>query len=461
VWREDAPVDAPETQYATTSDGVHVAYQVVGSGAFDFVQVGSPWVADIELEWEWDFTSAWFRWFSARGRYLLFDRRGSGLSDRVIGDSSPTLEARMEDIRTVMDAAGIERGVLVGAEDGAALTFLFAATYPQRTAAVISMCPSSRGLWAPDAPWLETNDVWDEWLAQIEAGWGSRAFIESVVAGVFPSRVGDEAFARAYGRVVRHSLSPGAALAAERMKRDLDVRDVLPVIQAPTLVIHFTDDPIESVQEARYIASHIPGAELVEVPGREHVWWPGLPAMRMIDERVDRFLASLHAEQVAFDRVLATVLFTDIVRSTERAAEIGDLAWKELLERHHQVVRAMIGRYRGVEIDTTGDGFFATFDGPARAVRCAQAIMSAVRPLGIEVRCGVHTGEIEYMGDNVGGMGVHIGARVGGLAGASEVIVSGTVHDLVVGSGLKFDDRGVHQLKGVPGEWHLYKAADT
>jgi class 3 adenylate cyclase len=273
---------------------------------------------------------------------------------------------------------------------------------------------------------------------------------------VFPARVGDERFMGMYGRVMRHSMSPAAAVTSEIMWRDTDVRHVLPLIQAPTLIAHVTDDPVEPIEEGRSIAAHIPGAILLELPGAEHAW----QLLSHGAERLDRFLAELHDVEAGFDRVLATVVFTDIVGSTERAVAMGDRAWRDLLERHHATVRALIGRFRGKEVGTAGDGFLATFDGPARAVRCASAIAEAVRPLGIEIRAGVHTGEVETIDGQVGGLAVHIGARVGAMAQPSEVLVSQTVKDLVAGSGLGFEDAGEHELKGVPDRWRLYRVVD-
>ncbi|HEY7282843.1 MAG TPA: adenylate/guanylate cyclase domain-containing protein [Actinomycetota bacterium] len=448
---------APETRYTKTSDGTHLAYQVVGKGATDFVFVSSAWGSDIEGCWQWEVTRDLYTWLASRGRLVLFDRRGAGMSDPLAGQSLPTLEVRMQDIRTVLDAVGIERAVLVSIEDGGAECFLFAATYPERTAALVAECPTSRGTWAPDAPWQWTEAKWAEWMHEIEADFGSKAFVERMVEWLFPSRIGDAVFAETWGSVIRHALSPGAALAAERINMETDARHVLPLIQAPTLVIHFVDDRVESVEEARSIAAHIPGAVLLEVPGNEHIWWPGTPPSAKIDQGIERFLASLRAEEAEFDRVLATVLFTDIVGSTSVVAELGDDAWKELVERHHATVRALLGRYRGHEVDTAGDGFFATFDGPARAIRCARAIGEAVRSIGLEVRSGLHTGEVETINDKVGGIAVAIGARVASFAGPSEILVSQTVKDLVAGSGLAFADVGERELKGVPDRWHLYR----
>jgi class 3 adenylate cyclase len=444
-------VDIPETRYATTADGVSIAYQVVGEGAIDIVFVTSAFVSNVELAWEWPVTQTVLQTLAARGRLVVFDRRGAGLSDSVSGERLPTLEARMEDIRTVMDAAGVARAVLYGLEDGAAQCFAFAATYPERTQAIVSVGAASRGAWAADSPWLWTAEQWEDDIKAIQLGWGSPVFVQEVAGYVFPEHAHDPAFVRAYGRIMRHSLSRADAVAAERMYQETDVRDILPLVQAPTLVMHFSEDQVESVQEGRYIADHIPGAMFMAVAGADHG-----PMAGDLDV-LDRFLGNLKAEEAEFDRVLATVLFTDIVGSTETAAKLGDQSWRDLLERHHQTVRAMLGRYRGTEVDTAGDGFLATFDGPARGIRCAQAIAEAVQPLGLEIRAGLHTGEVETMDGKVGGIAVYIGARVGALSGPSEVLVSQTVKDLVAGSGLTFEDAGEHELKGVPDRWHLYR----
>jgi class 3 adenylate cyclase len=448
-------VEIPETRYAVTADGVHIAYQVFGDGPVDIVLMNSAYMSNVEITWEWDENARMFRWLAARGRVALIDRRGTGLSDGVNADTPPTLEARMDDIRAVMDAAGFERAVLFGLEDGAAQCFLFAATYPERTTAIIAFGGSSRGSWAPDAPWQWTQEEWQESI-EAAAAWGTRAFVARMTEAVFPARVGDERFMGMYGRVMRHSMSPAAAVTSEIMWRDTDVRHVLPLIQAPTLIAHVTDDPVEPIEEGRSIAAHIPGAILLELPGAEHAW----QLLSHGAERLDRFLAELRDVEAGFDRVLATVVFTDIVGSTERAVAMGDPAWRDLLERHHATVRALIGRFRGKEVGTAGDGFLATFDGPARAVRCASAIAEAVRPLGIEIRAGVHTGEVETIDGQVGGLAVHIGARVGAMAQPSEVLVSQTVKDLVAGSGLGFEDAGEHELKGVPDRWRLYRVVD-
>jgi class 3 adenylate cyclase/pimeloyl-ACP methyl ester carboxylesterase len=401
--------------------------------------------------WEWPPAAQFLRAFSTRGRLLIFDRRGTGLSDGVNTNALPSLEVRMDDIRAVMDAASSKRAVLYGQEDGAAQCFLFAATYPERVSAIITWAAAARGSWAPDHPWGWGDAEWDEWLSKVEAGWGTASFEQETASWLFPSNAGNAEFVRAYGRLLRHSLSPGAALSAERMFRELDVRHVLPAVQAPTLVLQPAEGQLITVDEGRYIVENIPSATFVELPGGD------FSSVMGSFSHIDRFLASVRDEEAEFDRVLATVLFTDIVGSTDRAAALGDRKWRELLEQHHAKVRALIGRYRGTEIDTAGDGFLATFDGPARGVRCAQAISEAVRPLGLEIRAGLHTGEVETIDGKVGGIAVHIGARVGALAEPSQVFVSQTVKDLVAGSGLTFEDAGEHELKGVPDHWHLYR----
>jgi class 3 adenylate cyclase/pimeloyl-ACP methyl ester carboxylesterase len=455
AWVNDAAVNVPETRYATTADGVSIAYQVVGSGPPDIVFINSAYISNVELVWEWAVAAPFLRGLASRGRLIPFDRRGTGLSDSVSGDRLPTLEARMDDIRAVMDSAGSDRSILLGFEDGAALSFLFAATYPDRVAALIAVHPASRGSWAPDAPWLSTEQEWAEYFDQVEASWGTPEFAQSLAETIFPSRANDPEFVRSYLRLVRHSVSKADAMAIERMWKDTDVRRVLPAIQAPTLVTHnpAIHDMPSAAEESRYIADHIPGAAFFQAESADDVSFEGalLP--------IDRFLASLREEEAQFDRSLATVLFTDIVGSTARAAAIGDADWHELLARHHSTIRAMLGRYRGREVDTAGDGFFATFDGPARAARCAGAIIEAVRPLGIEVRAGVHTGEVEMIDDKVAGIAIAIGARIGALAGPSEVLASSTVKNLTAGSGLVFEDAGRHELKGVPDRWHLYRIA--
>ena len=452
-------MDEAETRYAVTVDGVHIAYQVRGSGPVDLVWIPG-FATNFEVELEQPRRARWADALSARWRLIMFDKRGAGLSDRR---QTPDLEMRADDLRAVLDAVGSESAVLVGESEGGALSTFFAATHPQRVFALVLINAWARIAWAPDYPMGVTREDFDADSRRLHEGWGTVAYAREWVRMEMPSLVDDEKFLRWFAKSMRYAASPGAALEFNEVWYATDVRSVLPLVQAPTLVVRrtgaFETPGLEIANVAGlidYMADAIPGATVFESPSTDLSPMVGDPSA-LIDA-MTRFVDRLQADQARFDRVLATVLFTDIVGSTERAAEIGDHRWRALLERHHQVVRAMLGRYRGVEVSTAGDGFFATFDGPARAVRCAQTIVSAVRPLGFEIRAGVHTGEIEYMGDNVGGMAVHIGARVGATAGASEVVVSSTVHDLVVGSGLTFTDAGAHELKGVPGQWHLYRA---
>jgi class 3 adenylate cyclase len=446
-------VDVPESRYTKTVDGVSIAYQVVGEGDLDFVYVNSPYLSDIELGWELPFLSSMVQGLASRGRLIWFDRRGAGLSDAVSGERLPTIEARIDDLRAVMDAVGSERPILVAMEDGAAQCFLFAATYPERTRALVTVNATARGLWAPDAPWAWTEEQWTDEIEGIERGWGTPEYVRSLVSWIMPTRSDDTEFVRGYGRLIRHALGKADAVAANRMWRDTDVRHVLPLIQAPTLVTDHAHIFSVELEESRYVAGRIPGAHFAELE-RSDLDWAEFFAY------LDRFISSLREEEAEFDRMLATVLFTDIVGSTERIATMGDRGWHQLVEDHHAVVRAMIGRHRGSEVDTAGDGFFATFDGPARAVKCARAIIEGVKPLGIEIRAGVHTGEVETIAGKIGGMAVVIGSRIGAKAGGSEVLASQTVKDLTAGSGLLFEDVGEHELKGVPDRWHLYRVRE-
>jgi class 3 adenylate cyclase len=443
-------VIVPRTRYTKTTDGVHIAFQEVGDGPVDFVAIAATFVSNVELIWEWPMAADLFRGLVARGRLLLFDRRGTGLSDRVNADDLPSLEARMDDIRAVMDAAGSERAVLYAQEDAVGPCLLFAATYPERVSAIVTWAAQARGSWAPDYLFAWGDAEWDEWLSKVEAGWGSQAFAQETCEWLFPSGASDPGFVQGYARLLRHSCSPGAAVAAEHMNRDLDVRHLLPSIQCPTLVFQPGRSQMITAEEGRYLADRIPGARYAQSDQPDHDPATLLPFL-------DEFLTAVRDEEAEFDRLLATVLFTDIVGSTERAAALGDRAWRAVLEEHNDRVRALLGRYRGREIDNAGDGFLATFDGPARAVRCAQAIAAAVKPLDLEVRAGVHTGEIEIMGDDVGGIAVHIGARVASRAGANEVLATSTVKELVAGSGLAFEDLGEQHLKGVTDPVRIYR----
>jgi class 3 adenylate cyclase len=376
------------------------------------------------------------------------------LSDRLSPEDLPPIETLVEDMLVVLDAVGSNRTALFAFSDSACVCSMFAGTYPERTSALALYATAARGLAAPDFPWQWTEAEWDEYFEEMRRDWGTRAYAAKAVPWFNPSLTNDDRTIDWWARNMRLSASPSSAVAIERIWHEIDIRAILPTIRVPTLVMHRIDDAIEDVEAGRDIASRIPGARFIELPGGDNAPWAG--DQDAVLSEVEGFLHHVREEEAELDRVLATVLFTDIVGSTKRAAELGDRAWHELLERHHSEVRTQLARYHGVEIDTAGDGFFATFDGPARAVRCAQAIVEAVRALELEVRVGVHTGEVETIDRKVGGIAVNIGARVGGMAGPSEVLVSSTVKDLVAGSGLVFQDRGEHALKGIPDRWHLY-----
>jgi class 3 adenylate cyclase len=450
------PVEIPRTRYAKTVDGVNIAYQVRGDGPVDLIYARG-WTQNFEIELEGPRSGAWFGGLASFARLILFDKRGTGLSDRT---RTPDLEMRADDLRAVLDAVGTERAVVMGDADGGALAVFFAATHPERVQALILNGAYARAAWAPDYPIGQKEE---DFLADREdtaERWGTIEFAQEWVDRQAPSLSNDTEYVEWFAKTLRHGASPAAELEFEDMWRAIDVRSVLGSVQAPTLVIATpgAGDLVKGtgdVARERYLVERIPGAKYVELPGRDLIIEHTNPDL-LLDE-IERFIRSVSAEEREIDRVLATVLFTDIVGSTERASTLGDAAWRDLLERHHQTVRAMIGRYRGREVNTAGDGFLATFDGPARGVRCAQAIAEAVRALGLEVRVGLHTGEIDVTGDDVQGIAVHIGARVGALAGPSEVLVSQTVKDLVAGSGLSFEDAGEHELKGVPDRWHLYR----
>jgi pimeloyl-ACP methyl ester carboxylesterase/class 3 adenylate cyclase len=447
-------LEVPEVSYARNGD-VAIAYQVVGDGPNDLVYV-PQFISNLEIVWEHSLYARFLRRLASFGRLIMLDRRGTGLSDRFSPADLPAPEVLMDDVRAVMDAAGSERAVLFGGSDSGCLCALFAATYPERTAALILYSCAARGTASDDFPWQWDDDGWETYLAELRAGWGTREYAATVFRTlVSPTLGGDAEEVRWWGRLQRLAASPNAVAAIEAVWRGIDIRPVLGAIQAPTLVLHRTDDPVESVEAGRDLARRIPGARFVELPGGDWLPWAG--DQKAFLDAIERFVRSSRAEEATLDRVLATVLFTDIAGSTERAAALGDHAWRQLLERHDATVRAMLGRYRGREVDTAGDGFFATFDGPARAVRCGTAVVEAVKMLGLEVRAGCHTGEVELDGDAVSGIAVHVGARIGAIAGGSEVLVSQTVKDLVAGSGLAFEDAGEHELKGVPDRWHLYR----
>jgi pimeloyl-ACP methyl ester carboxylesterase len=443
------PSVIPETKYAKSGD-VNIAYQVVGDGPLDLVYVPG-WVSNIALMWEEPAHAHLLRRLASFSRLILFDKRGTGLSDPVPLDRLPMLEQRMDDVRAVMDAAGSERAALFGSSEGGLMSVLFAATYPERTRALIALAIYAKRIWSSDYPWAPTPEARAAEIDSIERAWGG----EMDISNLAPTA--DEAFKRRAVAYLRRSASPGAAVALLRMNTQIDVRDVLPTIRVPTLVLQRAGDRDVNVEEGRWIAAQIPDAKYVELPGDEHLIWAG-DVDAVVDE-VEEFLTGERPLPEA-NRVLSTVLFTDVVDSSAHAAELGDRRWREVIGEHHARVRRQLDRFRGREIDTAGDGFFATFDGPGRAVRAAWTIRESVRELGIEIRAGVHTGECELMADKVGGIAVHTGARVAGAAGPGEVLVSSTVRDLVAGSGIGFEDRGEHELKGV-GSWRLYSVVDA
>jgi class 3 adenylate cyclase len=435
---------APDTHYAK-SEGVNIAYQVVGDGLVDLVYVPG-WVSHVELAWELPELAASFERLASFSRLVLFDKRGTGMSDPVGATELPTLEQRMDDVRAVMDAVGSDRAAIFGASEGGNMSMLFAATYPERTIALATFGSTAKRVWSPDYPWAPTPEARAEAFADVERNW-----MTGMGWGDIAPSLGPDALAE-IGRYYRRCASPGAALALMKMNTYVDVRDVLPAIQAPTVVMQRVADRDTNVEEGRYIAARIPEARYIEFPGADHSWWTQ-DRNAVIDE-IEELVTGVRPAPEP-NRVLATILFTDIVSSTDRLRQVGDHAWAELLARHHAAVRRELERFRGREVDTAGDGFLATFDGPARAIRCAVAIRDAVRALGLELRAGLHTGECELLGDRVAGIAVHTGARVAALAGAGEVLVSATVRDLVSGSGLMFEDRGEHEMKGV-GLRHVY-----
>jgi class 3 adenylate cyclase len=436
-------VDEPEIQYTRSGD-VSIAYAVVGEGPRDIVFVHG-FAGNLETAQRLPERRAFFERFASSARVIEFDRRGTGLSDRV--REIPTLETRMDDLRAVMDAAGSRRAALMATFEAASMTALFAATYPERVAALALYNPSAKGTWSPDYPFAPTEEEWARELDEVKEQWGQRGFLEEFLRQVAPSRADDPEFVDWYVNTLRQGASPGAAVAIRRMAMNLDIRDVLPAIRVPTLIL---SRPFAR-EEARYITERIPNARHVEIGGPDTMFI----LAEGLGNEIDRFFREVWREARP-ETVLSTVLFTDIVDSTTRAAELGDRDWADLLERHYALVRRQLDLFRGREIDTAGDGFFASFDGPARAIRCAHALTESMRGLGLEIRAGLHTGECEIVGDKIGGIAVNIGARIAARAAAGEVLVSGTVKDLVAGSGIEFRDRGTAELKGVPGEWRLF-----
>jgi pimeloyl-ACP methyl ester carboxylesterase len=440
-----------EIQYAQ-SDGVDIAYAVVGDGPRDLVWVAGA-ITNLGVMWELPEYRRFCEQLASFSRLILFDKRGMGLSDRVeVG----TLEERMDDVRAVMDAAGSERASLMGVSEGGPMSILFAATYPHRTDALLLVGAEVKEETTDDWPWGEaTRDQFEAAMGTLYERWGKGRSL-----GYFwPSRKDDAQLIKSFSRLQVAAMTPRTAEKFQRMAFDIDVRDILPSVNVPTLVVHRVGDGVCHVENGRYLAQHIPDARYVELPGEDHVPW-GEGGGEDVLAEIREFLTGVR-EAAEPDSVLATVLFTDLVGSTERAAELGDRRWRELLGLHHERVRRELERFRGSELDTAGDGFLASFDGPVRAIRCARAVVGSVRELGLDVRAGVHTGQCELLDGKLSGIAVNIGARVAAKAWAGEVLVSGTVRDLVAGSGIEFEDRGTAELKGVPGEWRLFAVANA
>jgi len=435
---------SPEIKYALSGD-VNIAYEVSGDGPIDLVIVHG-WVGTIEGVRDAPGLAQFTQRLTSFARVIQFDKRGTGMSDSVT--QAAPVDERMDDLRAVMNAVGSKRAAVMGISEGGVMAALFAASHPERVSALILS-----GAHAVPPGLRTTEAEWSEYSERVRRNWGSEAEARDILSWLAPSLARDESAIHWAQKFMRLGASPGAEIALTRMNNELDIRQVLPSVHVPTLVLHRAGDRGIPVTYGRYLAEHIPGASFVELEGTDHLPFVG-NADAILDE-IEEFLTGVR-DPLERNRMLSTVMFTDIVGSTERAQELGDRRWRELLNQHNILVRKQLTRFRGVEIDTTGDGFFATFDGPARGIRCALAISDNVQRLGIQVRVGLHTGECELMGNKVGGIAVHIGARVMAHSGANEVLVSSTVKDLVAGSGIKFVERGIHELKGVPEEWHLF-----
>ena len=437
----------PETRYAKSGD-VHVAYQVIGEGAVDLILV-MGWISHLEHQWEDPSLARFLDRLASFSRLILFDKRGTGLSDRVADNALPTLEQRMDDVRAVMDAAGSTHAALFGVSEGGPLSALFAATYPERTSALIMYGAYAKWIRDADYPWAPTRQDHEAAFKAYEEHWGTPIGLKVFA----PSVAGDERWRQWWAQHLRLSASPGAGVTLYRMNVEIDIRQILPTIRVPTLILHRVDDRLMNPGGARYMAEQIPAAKFVELPGADHIAWIG--EVDTLLAEIQEFLTGVRpASEV--DRVLATVLFVDIVGSTARAAALGDARWRDLMDNYQQQVGKEVARLGGRVINTAGDGVFASFDGPARAIRCACAVRDAVAALGLTIRSGLHTGECDINGDKIAGIAVHIGARVAAHAGPGEILLSSTVKDLVAGSGLRFLDRGSHSLKGVAGRWRLF-----
>jgi pimeloyl-ACP methyl ester carboxylesterase len=443
----DGVIPAADIRYAKSGD-VSLAYQTFGAGGTDLV-LAPGYISNLEANWEEPNFARFLERLASRFRVVVFDKRGTGLSDRT---PAATLEERADDVRAVMDAAGAERAALVGWSEGGSYCAFFAAREPERVSHLILYAAPPRLLRADDyrAGW--PLEMFEQILEGTETTWGT----DAVAGWVNPSVAEDESYRRWFGHMQRLAASPSSAREMMAGLRDLDIRDVLPSIQVPTLILHRAEESWVRVDHSRYLAQHIAGAKYVELPGRDH--WPWMGDSDAVIDEIEEFVTGTRPPREP-DRVLATVLFTDIVDSTRQAADLGDRRWRDLLEHHNRVVRKGLQRFRGLEVKTTGDGFLATFDGPARGIRCARTIVDDLAGEGIDVRAGLHTGECEAMDGDLGGVAVHIGARVAAKAEAGEVLVSSTLKDLVAGSQITFEDRGEHELKGVPGRWRLFAVA--
>jgi pimeloyl-ACP methyl ester carboxylesterase len=445
---------AREIEFARNGD-IRIAYSVVSDGPVDLLYLST--FNNLDLVWENPLYAKFLQSIASHTRLIIVDRRGQGISDRLSPADIPLLEDNVDDMIAVLDAAGSSRAVLMGGSDLGGLSAMLAATHPDRVSGLILFAPTARGVQAPDYPWQWSDDQWNEYLDEVRDGWGTRKFAAENLQYFSPSLAGDPSQLDWFERFVRGTASPNVELAIENVFRQMDVRSLLPTINVPTLIMHRVDDRIEHVGGSRYIQKAIRGARYVELDGGDH--WPWAGAQEPVLKEIEAFVKSLGERSTsALDRVLATVMFTDVVDSTAHAATLGDRRWREVRGAHDRIVRDHVSRLRGHEVKTMGDGFLVTFDGPARGVLCAREICAGMRPLGIDVRAGLHTGEIELDGDDISGIAVAIGARVGALAAPGEVLVSSTVRDLVVGSGLVFEERGQHVLKGVPDEWRLYAA---
>lgn len=439
----------PDTHYARSADGVSIAYQVLGDAPRDLVLVPG-WIFHLEVVWEHPSFETFMRRLLQNFRVIMFDKRGTGLSDRTVGAS--TMEERMDDVRAVMDATGSERASVMGWSEGGNIAAMFAATYPYRLEGLILYAAGARYRQAPDYPIGMSDEAIEFGRQFLRSNWGEGAFSWMVA----PSRANDDAFRRWFGRYERTSVSPGEAEAMMAVNLEIDSTDILRLVRTPTLVLHNRNDMFVSVESSRYIAERVPGSKLVELDGDDHLFWFS-NAEDVVGE-VEEFLLGARAVHEP-DRVLSTVLFTDIVGSTDHAVKVGDQRWREMLHIHDRVAGESVTNFRGALVQTTGDGILATFDGPARAVVCATRIQSSLSQHGLQVRAGVHTGEIELRGQNIGGIAVHIASRIAALAGPGEVLASSTVKDLSAGAGIRFTDKGTHDLKGLSEPWRLYTAA--